>query len=1311
LTKIFEKLLLKTTNSLNHMKKPYLIAILLVLIAPLASSVLANSSESQSSNQRPGRELQRLFYPFRFNPDQRPPGPGDHDFGLANELQKAFNNSRDEIVGRYAGSALWSGMKDIAYADGIAYCVVEYGLVIVDVSNPGLPVYISQLKLPMAETWSIVLSEAYAYITNGSNGLQAVDISDPYNPILDDAYATDGYAVDVKIRGDYSYIADGYSGLTIIDLVGNMSVGGYVTPDAALALAISGDQAIIACGDGGLQIVNISDPQNPFLSSSLDTLGRVYDVDVMGKYVYAACGESDLKIIDISDPETPLLRSRSTIPGGADAVTVRGDYAYVTYGSPYGLQVIDIADPDLPHLRGSLNIAGTSLGMAIDGDYAYVAGWQSGLQVINIADPEQIYLKGSYSPPGALFNLALAGDFVYVSGTDRNENKGTLRILDISDRNNPRETGAYIADGPVADVQVSGDYAFLAAIDEGLLILNIADPENPYSIGGINTPGYALELAIDGEYIYVADDSSGLQIIAIANPLNPVIAGRYPTEGSCVDAEIVGDRAFIVDIDNGLRILNVSDRNDPILEGGFDISGRARAVAVDGDYAYLCGEEFGLAILDLTDPVNPAQLSVLPIDGSAVSIEIRNNYAFITDIHYGLQIIDIYDPEMPYLAGYFATDGYAWDVELVDNYALIADYFGLLIISLERPEITYAPDSFYFEAYQDGQPPLAQNVMVENSGAGNLNWTISCRQTWLSLSPISATAPSQISVQISLEGLLEGLYHDTITIAAKASNSPQLIPVQLYLKPPNHQPVLAEIGAKSVDENGDLVLAISASDIDGTIPTLCAENLPANSSFSDHGDGNGTFVFNPDYTQAGEYQIYFYAYDALDKELLDSETVVITVNNVNRTPAFISDLADTIIVEDEIFELIVQASDPDNDQLVISCYSKPESAVFHDSLNGVGFLQFAPDFNDVDNNYLLGIEVSDSEGAKTRDSLTLSVVNRQLEVTNVQASSPQTGVLDILIDDSIQIVFNEGIAEENLDDLLALSSAKGDELIFSYNSGLHSIFVKSGADYLTPLDTIFIILSADITDLAGYKLGKDISHVLYIGAAVYSGDTNNDGIVDERDILPLGLYWESSGPIRNEIPNCIWEMEPAHLWEPLEATYADVDGSGLVGAADICGVAENWGSSRENEFTKNQNLKSSLSEVGPDVLIELYEGLNNCPDSDGKKILKAALESLIGGSSANLPQTPELYQNYPNPFNPATNIRFYLSRAGQATLSIYNIRGQRVTVLLDGYYDSGFYEVSWDGLDDSGRPSASGIYLYRLISGKNTLTRRMILLK
>ena len=63
------------------------------------------------------------------------------------------------------------------------------------------------------------------------------------------------------------------------------------------------------------------------------------------------------------------------------------------------------------------------------------------------------------------------------------------------------------------------------------------------------------------------------------------------------------------------------------------------------------------------------------------------------------------------------------------------------------------------------------------------------------------------------------------------------------------------------------------------------------------------------------------------------------------------------------------------------------------------------------------------------------------------------------------------------------------------------------------------------------------------------------------------------------------------------------------------------------------------------------------------------------------------------------------------SLVVYNLLGQQVRVLSQGYEEAGFYRVTWDGRDAYGRQVASGVYLYRFVSAGLVQTNRMLLLK
>ncbi len=105
------------------------------------------------------------------------------------------------------------------------------------------------------------------------------------------------------------------------------------------------------------------------------------------------------------------------------------------------------------------------------------------------------------------------------------------------------------------------------------------------------------------------------------------------------------------------------------------------------------------------------------------------------------------------------------------------------------------------------------------------------------------------------------------------------------------------------------------------------------------------------------------------------------------------------------------------------------------------------------------------------------------------------------------------------------------------------------------------------------------------------------------------------------------------------------------------------------------------------------------------------LPTSVAGLHGIVPENVALHQNFPNPFNPETSISYTLPGRSQVLLRIYNVRGELVRTLVDSDQTAGAKSVVWDGHDDLGQPSASGVYLYEIEAAGFTQVKRMVLLR
>ena len=191
------------------------------------------------------------------------------------------------------------------------------------------------------------------------------------------------------------------------------------------------------------------------------------------------------------------------------------------------------------------------------------------------------------------------------------------------------------------------------------------------------------------------------------------------------------------------------------------------------------------------------------------------------------------------------------------------------------------------------------------------------------------------------------------------------------------------------------------------------------------------------------------------------------------------------------------------------------------------------------------------------------------------------------------------------------------------------------------------------------------------------------------------------------------------LDEPFVVLVSDEEGTAMAGVVVSFTVTAGGGTLSAATATTNANGRAATrltlgSEPGTNAVSAIVEGLE--PGTFTATGQESPLVSLFdaflgGGKRVALPDNPQLAQNAPNPFNSQTVLAYFLPAPGSARLEVFTLTGQRVAVLQQGLQQAGYHRLHWNGRDDAGRPVASGMYLYRLMTEETVLTRKLILLR
>lgn len=318
-------------------------------------------------------------------------------------------------------------------------------------------------------------------------------------------WSSSGSANNLFIQDDFTYIANGERGLTILDLsvpsdiqeVGSIELGNaqnvvvkeglaYVTTQGGtLETTVEKDRMVIVDVriPSELNILGEYTPEIGFVHRSLDSIG------IEEQIVYLSFDDS-LIAVDVSEPSSPLLlgeysyESNIVNPG----LVVQDSIVYLLTNQ---LHIVDFRDPQSPVELAGFD-AGWGANLDILDERLYLSGWDSGLTILDISDPGKPIKIGSF--------MALVGDYELIP-------RGAAS----------RQT--------FLDVSVDGDVAFLSysfgldqgtwtqVLENGIIAVDVSDPTNPELIGKYTNLDSVSSIFAQNNLVFITDNTRGLFVL------------------------------------------------------------------------------------------------------------------------------------------------------------------------------------------------------------------------------------------------------------------------------------------------------------------------------------------------------------------------------------------------------------------------------------------------------------------------------------------------------------------------------------------------------------------------------------------------------------------------------------------------------------------------------------------------------------------------------------------------------------------------------------------------------------------------------
>ncbi len=273
-----------------------------------------------------------------------------------------------------------------------------------------------------------------------------------------------GFAMELTVRGDYIYLANGRDGLRIgrIDKDGAVEWTGHVQTDEARDVAIEDDVLVLADGASGIRFYRITVPDSPALLSTWESLSYLSAVKLRAGRAYLAGGLRGIEVVDFMDPTAPSL----------------------------------VWNEKLSEVRG----------LDVDDNHLYVADGFDGFRIYSLAgDVPQ--LVSTMDTPGWASDLCVSGDLLHIADGQRG-----FMTVDISDRTAPAKLGRIELGAIARTLDMRGNVVFIATQTLGITAVDVSNPRKPVVSARYRTVDDARGAFADDRFVYLASGSGGLYI-------------------------------------------------------------------------------------------------------------------------------------------------------------------------------------------------------------------------------------------------------------------------------------------------------------------------------------------------------------------------------------------------------------------------------------------------------------------------------------------------------------------------------------------------------------------------------------------------------------------------------------------------------------------------------------------------------------------------------------------------------------------------------------------------------------------------------
>ncbi|MBT4512689.1 MAG: T9SS type A sorting domain-containing protein, partial [Chloroflexi bacterium] len=520
--------------------------------------------------------------------------------------------------------------------------------------------------------------------------------------------------------------------------------------------------------------------------------------------------------------------------------------------------------------------------------------------------------------------------------------------------------------------------------------------------------------------------------------------------------------------------------------------------------------------------------------------------------------------------------------------------------------------------------------------------------------------------------------------------------VNLTVERVNHDPVLAAVGRKSIQEGQTLSFALSATDTDGDELRYSVSHNPPGSTLSEN-----VFFWTPTVGQAGFYLVTFTVSDG--KGGSHSQTDTISVVEIKPPPSSIKITIDPMVpLDTSDIELQIDATFSSSSATI-----QNHSAAIEDSVITIALVTDQIEDEAPSAEPLWSFIERIGRLAKGNFLVVVTVNGDEFlhETLRVRGKSSDAGIvfMDFDLTEGNQNKSDTGGAEPGKEFQVQLYIKDAGLILSGWN-----ILLKFDSDMIEYVPGSFKAGSfmPGLVCLEDIKTGE-----AEIGGAIL-GET--EGVTGGGELGTLSFRVLEGFETETQIyiiennfrfpeggSEKYYTFSVATITEKL-ALIGDFNGDGVVDFNDFFAFADHFGTEAGDE---NYVVMYDLDGSGRVDFDDFFIFADQFRKKERAKLIALAQQYI------DFPSNPILEPNYPNPFNISTTLQYRIIAPTLVHLDVFDLTGQRVKMLVNTYQSPGVHEVIWDGTNDHEKHVSTGIYLTRFQVGGFTEVRKMLLVK